>query len=256
MVGKNTIKLIKSLSKRKYRLKENLFLVEGDKMVAELPNSGIKIKHLIITDDFPLPANFHSIVVEKISRVEYDELKRISLLQNPQNSLAVCHIPQKIDLPETLEENLHLYLDNIQDPGNLGTIIRICDWYGIDNIFCSADTVDLYNPKVIQASMGSYARVNINTCDFNKILEITRNSNTPVYGTFADGANIYAKPLPKQALLVMGNEGNGINPDIEQMVSYKIGIPNFSHSDSKAESLNVSVATAILCSEFKRNYSK
>ena len=147
---------------------------------------------------------------------------------------------------------MSVYLDGVQDPGNLGTIIRLCDWFGIQNIFCSNDTVDLYNPKVIQASMGSFMRVTVFESELSALKKIAQKSGAVIYGTFMEGENVYRAELASKAVLVMGNEGNGIREKSVQLIDRKVSIPNFSAANSKAESLNVSVATAILCSEFKR----
>lgn len=252
MISKNTIKLVRSLSIKKYREKEKLFLIEGDKMVAEIINSNIKIKELLITEKFSLTPFDNSPGIEKISVVEKSDLKKISLLQSPQNSLAICRMPEKKPLPEHLNTGLSLFLDSIQDPGNLGTIVRICDWFGISRVFCSKETVDLYNPKVIQASMGSFHRVSVWESSFSEISKLAQKNNVPTYGAFMGGKNVYGEQLPEHAILVMGNEGNGISTEVEKQLDRKISIPNLSANSQKAESLNVSVATAILCSEFKR----
>jgi len=252
MISKNTIKLIKSLAYKKYRTREQLFLVEGDKLVAEVLQSEIEIKELIFTSNYRYVQESLTKNVERISEVDAKELKQASLLTNPQNSLAICRIPKTSALPSKLSDTLSLYLDGIQDPGNLGTIIRICDWFGIQDIFCSPDTVDQYNPKVIQASMGSFNRVNMFKCDFTTVKTLAQNSETKVFGAFMDGKNIYSETLPKNTLLVMGNEGNGISKEVEELIDVRISIPNLSTNSIKAESLNVSVATSIICSEFKR----
>ncbi|WP_163322045.1 RNA methyltransferase [Draconibacterium mangrovi] len=256
MIGKSTTKLINSLALKKYRTKENCFLIEGDKMVKEALDSDMKIKLLIVTDQFlnrfPITQNDAVRIIE----TDANELKKVSLLQHPQNSLAVCEIPEKPDFPDSLPDGLSVYLDGVQDPGNMGTIVRICDWYGIQHLFCSPDSVDLYNPKVIQASMGSFSRIKLHECDFEELANLAHKSEAPLFGAFMNGDNIYQKQLPKQAVLVMGNEGNGIRPAVEKRITNKLSIPNFSENEIKAESLNVSVATAILCSEFKRAYSK
>lgn len=256
MIGKSTTKLINSLALKKYRTKENRFLIEGDKIVKEALDSNLKIKLLIVTEQFlnrfPITQND----AERIIETDAKEIKKVSFLQHPQNSLAVCEIPKKPDFPNSLPEGLSIYLDGVQDPGNMGTIVRICDWYGIQHVFCSPDSVDLYNPKVIQASMGSFNRIKLHECDFDELGILAQKSEAPVFGAFMNGDNIYQKQLPKHAVLVMGNEGNGIRPAVEKQITNKLCIPNFSKNEIKAESLNVSVATAILCSEFKRAYSK
>ncbi len=254
MLSKSTIKLIKSLALKKYRKQENLFLVEGDKLVLEVIHSHLKIKELIITPEFENINKTDTKNIEKITRVDFNDLKKCSLLKTPQGSIAVCRIPSQKAMPAELNKSLSLYLDGIQDPGNMGTIIRICDWFGIEHVFCSPDTVDLYNPKVIQASMGSFKRISLWRCEFDTLKLLAEQSGTTIFGAFMDGQNIYTTQLPHNALLVMGNEGNGIRPDVEGLIDKKISIPNFSSNTNKAESLNVSVATAIICSEFKRNF--
>ncbi len=183
-----------------------------------------------------------------VFEVPKDDINRASLLKNPQNSLAVCKLPDDLSLPDTIND-LAIYLDGIQDPGNLGTIIRICDWFGINQLFCSPDTVDMYNPKVIQATMGSFCRLHAQKTTFELVAQIAINSNATIFGAYMDGNNIYHEELPAKALLVMGNEGNGIGHEPEQFIERKIGIPKFK---AEAESLNVAIATAIICSEFRR----
>lgn len=251
MIGKNTIKLITSLKQKKYRSKENLFVAEGDKLVSEVIRSNLTIRELFITSDFPEKEPDQA-KIHRISAVEYNELKKVSYLTTPQNSLAICHIPVSKPFPERLEQNLSLFLDGIQDPGNMGTILRICDWFGITNVFCSKDTVDIYNPKVVQASMGSFLRVHIWECEYDQLVQLAQASEATLYGAFMDGNNLYTDSLDKNAILVMGNEGRGIRPEVEKLIQKRISIPNFSLNNTKAESLNVSVATAIICSEFKR----
>jgi len=253
MISKNTIKRLNQLSLKKNRLKEGLFLVEGDKMIKELASSDYRVVELFVTPEleaFIADVRFKNTSVQIVSP---DELRKISQLKTPQNSLAVCLIPDEIQLPDHLEDSLSVYLDSIQDPGNLGTIIRICDWFGVQSLFVSPGTVDLYNPKVIQASMGSFARVHIWESDFDEIKKLAIKSDATIYGAFMEGENVYKQSLRKKAVLVMGNEGNGVSAQIENQIDKKISIPNFSENESKAESLNVSVATAILCSEFKRS---
>jgi len=252
MISKNSIKLIKSLALKKQRTKENLFLVESDKNVIEVLNSKYIIVKLFATDTFIYNYENECKNAASVIEVEQVEIKKASLLQNPQNCLAICSIPEKLPFPEKLGNNLSIYLNDIQDPGNLGTIVRICDWFNIEYIFCSPNTVDFYNPKVIQASMGSFCRVQLLETDFEQVANLAQSSQTPVYGAFMDGKNIYTEKLPKKAILIMGNEGNGINKKLENNIDIKVKIPEFSDKDKSTESLNVSVATAIICSEFKR----
>ncbi len=252
MISKSTIKLIKSLALKKYRIKEKLFLVEGDKNVIEVLNSNYKTERLFATKTFVYENENSCSKAISTTKVEHSEIKRTSLLQNPQNALAICSLPEKQLFPEILNNNLSVYLDDIQDPGNLGTIIRICDWFNIEYLFCSPNTADLYNPKVIQASMGSFCRVQIFKSKFEQVAGLAKLSRAPIFGAFLEGKNIYTEILPAKAILVMGNEGNGIHKELENIIDRKIKIPEFSEKENSAESLNVSVATAIICSEFKR----
>lgn len=261
MVSKNTIKLIKSLSLKKNRIKENLFLVEGDKNVSEVLASEFEVEKLIATNKFlekykPLIKN-----ANLVAEVTQQEINQASLLTNPQNSIAICSLPKTKILSELIEPGLWIYLDDIQDPGNLGTIIRICDWFGINHLFCSPQTADLFNPKVIQASMGSFCRIHVCYTPFEPLIKLASKLEMPILGAFLDGKNIYQQEFPSKALLVMGNEGNGISPEIEMGIEQRIKIPEFNPNPASAESLNVSVAMAIICSEFKRqsnfpSYSK
>ncbi|MBZ9632022.1 RNA methyltransferase [Salegentibacter sp. LM13S] len=239
MVSKSQIKLITSLAQKKYRYKHRLFVAEGFKTISELINSDFTLNKL-----FSLEADFGQKPGE-IQKIDERELKKISFLKTPQTALALFEIPEEKIIQE---KDLTLALDGVRDPGNLGTIIRLCDWFGITNLVCSQDSVDCYNPKVVQATMGSLARVNIFYCDLNTFLE---NSESPVYGAFMDGENIYRSNTEEKAILVMGNEANGISAEIEELIQKKISIPRFGEL-KETESLNVATATAILLSEFKR----
>jgi RNA methyltransferase, TrmH family len=255
MISKNTIKLIKSLALKKIREKESLFLVEGDKNVSEVLDSKFIIEKLFATSSFLINNQTILSNVKLVTEVSKEDINQASLLKSPQNSLALCRLPNSTELPEKINSNLTIFLDEIQDPGNLGTIIRICDWFGIEHLFCSPKTADIFNPKVIQSSMGSFCRVNVWYTPFETVSALANKLKIPIYGAFLDGENIYNQKLPQQALLVMGNEGNGIGPEIEHKIERKIKIPKFSENQKSAESLNVSVATAIICSEFKRQIS-
>lgn len=252
MVSKNTIKLIKSLARKKYRHKHRLFLVEGEKNVIETLESGMRVEQLIASEDFF--QNNRELVkyAERAEEATPDEIKKASLLKAPQNCLALCTLPNVETLPEK-PADFSFYLDGIQDPGNLGTIIRTCDWFGIHQLFCSVDTVDIFNPKVIQATMGSFCRVSIFYTDFKKIKEMANASGIPLLGTFMNGKSIYKSQFPEKALVVLGNEGSGIRKEIENAVTQKISIPRFTNNNDKPESLNVAVSAAIICSEFKKN---
>lgn len=246
MPSKATIQRIRSLSLKKFRDELGLFVAEGDKLVQELLESTLKVEQLFVTNQSRLAAyNFSAKEL-----VSDEDMKRLSLLKTPSTALAVLRIPQA-DTPVKLEQGLSLALDGIQDPGNLGTIIRLADWFGIQHIICSPDTADCYNPKVVQATMGAIARVDIR---YQALPELLKQlpSTLPVYGTFLTGANIYETSLSLNALVVVGNEGQGISPEVEQLIQNRLHIPSFANSEQGSESLNVAIATAIVCSEFRR----
>tara|TARA_Y100000034_G_scaffold105927_1_gene133746 strand:- start:87170 stop:87961 length:792 start_codon:yes stop_codon:yes gene_type:complete len=239
-LSKNQLKLITSLGQKKYRTKHQLFIAEGIKVVNELLNSTLCLHRLFCTEDlnFDVPRDQVQIISEA-------ELKRISSLKTPNKILGVFEIPE----PSLIDTSqLILALDAINDPGNLGTIIRLCDWFGIEHLLCSKDTVDAYNQKVVQASMGSLTRVNLHYVDLNESL---KNLNVPIYCTQMNGENIYSSELSEKGVLVMGNEANGISDAILQLADRKIAIPQFGDVQ-KTESLNVATATAVCLSEFKR----
>ncbi len=244
MVSKNQIKLITSLQQKKYRQKNDLFFAEGTKVISEFYKSGWKLHTLFSTENLPF------IPPSKTELISDPDLKKISALKTPHTALAVFYIPEQL---KEIESTFTVVLDGIQDPGNLGTIIRLCDWFGVKQLVCSIDTVDCFNPKVVQSSMGSLSRVNVVYTDLEDFL--SKNNNLPVYGAFMDGENIYRQKLPKNAILVLGNEGNGISSKTEQLITSKITIPRFG-PDQLTESLNVSTAAAIILSEFHRAIEK
>ncbi|MFN3753187.1 TrmH family RNA methyltransferase [Flavobacterium sp.] len=241
MVSKNQIKLITSLQHKKYRNEHQLFIAEGVKVIQELLVSNFVLEHLFVTE-----AIFEKISPSQKTLIPATDMKRISALTSPSSSLAIFKIPKPV---EREEKGLIVALDDIRDPGNLGTIIRLCDWFGIKQLVCSKETVDLYNPKVIQASMGSISRVNVSYLDLN---EFVSNTSLPVFGTFMDGKNIYKEILPIEGVLIFGNEANGISSTLEKIIKNRIAIPRFGDIQ-KTESLNVATATAIFLSEFRRN---
>lgn len=252
MLSKNKIKFIQSLNKKKTREQEHVFLVEGNKMVREAIDSTFSVKQIIGTADFFEENAITDDVAPEIIVCSSDELRKASLLQNPQQAMALVEMPTHPFVFNQLATDFSLALDFVQDPGNLGTIIRIADWFGIRQILCSTDTVDCFNPKVIQASMGAIFRVQIHSLDLEKLIDTCNQNQLPVYGTFLEGENIYQSELSGNGILVMGNEGKGISPSIEKKIQKKIHIPSFAEGNSGSESLNVATATAICCSEFKR----
>ncbi|MGS4346605.1 TrmH family RNA methyltransferase [Myroides odoratus] len=240
MVTKNQIKRIKSLHQKKYRKEYQLFIAEGVKVIQELLQSSFVLEHLYVTDAFDF-----SVSDDRVTQVSADDLKKMSALTTTPNCLAVFHCMkyQPVDFSDWV-----VALDDIRDPGNLGTIIRLCDWFGIRHLVCSTETVDVYNPKVIQATMGSVSRVNIEYTDLPALLQ---RVEVPIYGTFLGGENIYEMDKIQPGVIVMGNEANGISREIEQLVSRKITIPRFGDLQ-QTESLNVAMATSIVLSEFRR----
>lgn len=244
MLSKSQIKLIRSLELKKNRKREKLFVAEGPKVVGDLLRAGFQPHSVFSTTSLSLP------VSADIQGITDEELQRISFLQHPQEVLALFHLPETPQPDNTrLNTQLAIALDNVQDPGNVGTIIRIADWFGIDAIYCSPTTADVYSPKVIQATMGSIAHIPIIVCDLATLLS---QASCPVYGTVLDGENIYSQSLTSHGIIVMGNEGNGISPAIRQLLTHRLLIPNYHKDSETAESLNVAIATAITCAEFRR----
>lgn len=240
MVAKSQLKLIKKLHQKKYRTENNLFFVEGIKVVDELLSARYKPFLVLAISDY---LNHFSRACE-VQEISAQELAKISALKNPNGVLGVFHQPKF----KPLEINDWVVaLDTVQDPGNLGTIIRLCDWYGVRDLVCSTYTVDCYNPKVLQATMGSIARVNVHYIDVEPFL---KESNKTVYGAFMDGDSVYGENFDEPGILVMGNEANGISESLKKYISKKLAIPQF--GAASAESLNVAMATGILLNEIRR----
>ena len=239
MVSDKQIKIIKSLKLKKNRIKHNLFVAEGDKSILELITAGFNINSL-----YSINRQIDG-VKNSVIQLSKPELNKISNLSNPKNSLGVFEIPK----PKKINYNkLIIGLDNISDPGNLGTIIRLCDWFGLEDLICSFDTVDCYNPKVVQASMGSISRVNITYLDLQKTLE---NNSLKTYGTYMQGDSIFEIDEIKNGVILFGNEANGINPNLSKVIDKRLSIPRFGKL-KKTESLNVANALSIVLSENSR----
>ena len=246
MLTKGAIKLIQSLKDKKNRQQHGLFLVEGTKTVMELLASKITVKSLFATDEW---ISFHKSLLKNISNLEIvseKELKQISNLVTPQQVIALACIPNYSFDQKELANNFSIALDEIQDPGNLGTIIRIADWYGIKNIICSKNCADVYSPKVIQATMGSFMRVNVFYADLKSFFE--EQNKLPVYGAVMNGENLYTTSISANGILLIGNEGSGISDELLTFVTHPITIPKI----GDAESLNASIATAIICDAWAR----
>jgi RNA methyltransferase, TrmH family len=254
MLSRNQIKHIHSLKQKKFREVHCQFVAEGAKLVGEILESDY-----IVVGVYALPGWLHDkegiLVSGNIPFVEITEIEmeRITALSSPSPVLAVAGIPSDAGAPFTLPDDLLLVLDDIRDPGNLGTIIRIADWFGIRTVICSETTVDLYNPKVIQASMGSVTRVKLRYCNLPGFLAAV-DPSVKIYGTFPEGENLYSMTLDPKGIVLIGSESTGISPEVVSLVTDKISIPSYSRSlgGNHAESLNASIATAIVCSEFRR----
>jgi len=250
MISKNQIKYVHQLELKKFRKQEGLFIAEGHKVVGDLLHEGFMPRQIFATQEWITDnPSLLPIINSKLIEVNLEELTRLSLLQHPQQVLALFPIPDE-QTSFSSQNSLNLLLDNVQDPGNLGTIIRIADWFGIETIYCSIGTVDAWNPKVVQATMGSIARVHIIYVDPQQLFD-SLPDDFPVYGTFLEGDNIYTQQLTQHGIIVMGNEGNGISDAVRHRVTRKLLIPDF-HKGDTADSLNVAIATAITCSEFRR----
>ena len=247
MLSKNKIKYIRSLEQKKHRKEENAFLAEGSKLVGDL-NGYFHCK--LVAGTAQWLAEHASFKADEIIEVSREELSRASLLKTPKDVLAVYEIPTYSTPADVVRSSLCLALDDVQDPGNLGTIIRIADWFGIEHIFCSHGTVDAFNPKTVQATMGALARIQLHYCNLDELIDSL--GEVPVFGTFLDGTDMYKEELSSTGLIVMGNEGNGISDSIANKINRKILIPNYPEGCETSESLNVAVATAIVCAEFRR----
>lgn len=249
MVSKNKLKYIRSLEQKKHRNAEGVFMAEGNKLVADLlfafDSELIIAKPSWMATQGDIPA-------KELLIADEEEIQKASLLKAPQDVIAVFKQPRWKIEEVAPEQQLVLALDGIQDPGNLGTIIRIADWFGIEHLVCAMDTVDVFNPKVVQATMGSLARVKVHYTELESYLTAQKEAGIPLYGTFLDGEDMYAKDLSSHGILVMGNEGNGVRPSIEVLVNEKLFIPNYPPERETSESLNVAMATAIVCAEFRR----
>lgn len=248
MLSKSLLKQIRSLELKKFRKQSGLFIAEGRKTVCDLLAQGIRCEKIVATRDW-LDKN-PVVGVETVEASE-KEIEAASFLRAPQGVIGIfrqrCE-PVDFDIPC---HALCLALDDVQDPGNLGTIVRIADWFGIEHIFCSPGTADIYNPKTVQATMGAIGRIHVHYTPLPEFLAAVKGK-APVYGTFLDGEDIYAKELASNGVIVMGNEGNGISADCERHIGERLFIPSYPTGRTTSESLNVSTATAVICAEFRR----
>jgi len=240
MLSKNQVKLIQKLQQKKYRNELNLFIVEGKKSIVEFLQAGYRLELLIATEVFATALNG-----QPITLVSKEELRKVSSLKNPDEGLAIFHQRQHKGI---LQEGVILALDNVQDPGNLGTLIRLCDWFGIETLICNNQTVDCYNPKVVQATMGSLTRVAVHYVDLGGFLATCA---LPLYAMDLDGENLYTTEFPEDCVLILGNEANGISPEVRALADGIITIPRFGKLQ-QTESLNVAMAGAIVVSQVRK----
>ena len=253
MISKNKIKYLKSLEMKKHRQAESMFVAEGPKIVGDLLNAGFEPTYLVVVEcsDFVSRLQNFDLNGVQIDFVTADDLRKVSSLEAPQQVLAVLKQPVWQLDSNIASKELCLALDEVQNPGNLGTIIRLAAWFGIEHLFCSKGCADVYNSKTVQATMGGLAHVKVHYVDLVEMIGNLPDS-TPVYGTFLDGENLYGKQLEQRGLIVMGNEGRGVSKDVENLVTEKLFIPNYPAERESTESLNVAIATAIVCAEFRR----
>lgn len=251
MISKNKIKYIHSLEQKKYRKTEGVFVAEGHKLVGDILGH-FDCVYIAATSEWLADNATRIDRNTEVDEVTDEELRRASFQETPQQVLAIFRQP-KYDVNPALAaaSNLVLALDDVQNPGNLGTIVRLADWFGIQHIFCSLGCADIYNPKTIQATMGGITRVQVHYVDLPDMLS-SLPSPTPLYGTFLDGNNFYKEELTQNGVIIMGNEGKGVSPAVSKLVNRRLYIPNYPTGRETSESLNVAIATAIICSEFRR----
>ncbi|CAM4297085.1 RNA methyltransferase, TrmH family [Pedobacter westerhofensis] len=249
MLSKSQIGFIKSLHQKKYRKEHGIFIIEGIKSIAEFIPADYQIHSVYFLPQYQsllpkLPANI------KLFEVTSAELEKISTLQAPQGILALVNIPETSAIDQnTLRNNFSLVLDGVQDPGNLGTIIRTADWFGVKHVICSSNTVEVYNPKTVQATMGSLCRVKVS---YHELPELLQGIDIPVFGAMLNGSSLYETKWGSEGLVVLGNEGQGVTPEIVNLISHPVTIPRV----GQAESLNVAVSAAIFCADISRNLNK
>ncbi|MDR1880599.1 MAG: RNA methyltransferase [Tannerellaceae bacterium] len=246
MISKGVIKYIRSLELKKFRNEHRVFLAEGDKLVAGMLGS-FACEMIVATPSWM--ANQGDIPVRELIEADEEDIRRASLLKNPQHVLAVFECPDYALSEADPSAGLILALDGVQDPGNVGTIIRLAAWFGIEHVVCSPDTADAFAPKTVQATMGALAHVKVHYTPLESYL---KGLEAPLYGTFMDGENIYAGELSPTGVIVMGNEGSGIREETASLITQRLTIPGYTKGSAASESLNVAIATAIVCSEFRR----
>ncbi len=258
MISKNKLKLLRSLAVRKHREEEGLFIAEGDKIVRDLLSAeGWKVRYLFAKKEWlrKLPEEMAA-GVDEIIPVSFDELRRISYLKTPHNVLAVAELPAW-EIPSRVPAGeLALAFENIQDPGNLGTIIRTANWFGIRHLFCSPGSVDVFNPKVVQASMGAFLHVRVHYTLLEGLLLRSRTAGTAIYGTFLEGEPLFHAPLEQEALVIFGNESKGISPALAAQIPRRLTIPPYGEKGKITNSLNISTSAAVVCAFFRSRHGQ
>jgi RNA methyltransferase, TrmH family len=250
MLPKHKIRLIRSLALKKNRYNEGLFVAEGEKAVFDLIKSQLTLREAFCTND--IVTKLVRVNPDRITILKEGEMERISTLKSAPKVIALFEIPKyELNWAE-IKEGLSIALDSVQDPGNIGTIVRLADWFGIHNIICSEDCADLFNPKTVQATMGAIACIKVHYLSVSDFLSEARQLNIPIYGTFIEGENLFSADLSQNGIIVMGNEGKGISKEITALVSNSISIPSYPKGNQGSESLNVAVAASIVCAEFRR----
>jgi TrmH family RNA methyltransferase len=253
MISKNKIKYIVSLQNKKVRDDERLYVIEGDKLVKEYLLSGIRLKFLAAVPEFiDLLLAQEKASIDEIEPASIKDLERMSSLKTPHNAIAAVSFPVDLPDPMKITDSLLIALESVQDPGNLGTIIRAAAWFGFRHIVCSLSCADVYNPKVIQASMGAMLNVTVCYHDLGKLLEKARKKGIPVYGTYLEGESVYTSKLSNRGIILFGNESRGISDDLLPFITTRLLIPKFSSSIHGVESLNVGMAASVIFSEFAR----
>jgi RNA methyltransferase, TrmH family len=250
MLSKNKIKLIRSLVLKKNRSDEGLFVAEGSKLVFDLMESQLRLREVFCTPE--IAAELDTISPDKITELKKGEIERISSLKSTPDIVGLFEIPKSGYSWDRIKKELSIVLESVQDPGNLGTIVRLADWFGIKNIICSEDCADIYNPKTVQATMGAIARVSVQYLSLKEFISEASVLKIPIYGTFLEGENLFTTELTPNGIVVMGNEGKGISPEIESLITKKLNIPSYPLNNNGSESLNVAVATSIVCAEFRK----
>ncbi|MFI3305977.1 MAG: RNA methyltransferase [Rikenellaceae bacterium] len=245
---KAEIQLIRSLGEKRTRTEMGLFIAEGDKFIGELIDSTLRVRKIYLTEDSTIDDTY----VDRSTEIEWvsnKEMERLSQLKSANNSLALVEMPRYTLDAAALDNNLSIVLDSVQNPGNLGTIIRLADWFGIRDVICSPNCADCFNPKVVQATMGAILRVRVH---YTELVPLLKSTSQPIYGAFLEGDNIYHRDLTPNGFIVMGSEGQGVSDEVAQLIGERLYIPSYPAEEVSTESLNVAIATSIICSEFRR----